>query len=52
MLEQGEHEMKESRTPGVSGGGENWFCHALPVRLQEVGSGQETSFLIGVFGVL
>lgn len=39
MLEQDEHEMKESRTPGVSGGSENWFCHALPLRLQEIGSG-------------
>jgi len=42
MLEQDKHEMKESHTPSVGKGGENRLCHALPLRLQDIGSGQET----------
>lgn len=38
--------MKESHTPGIGEGGEKWFCQALPLRLQEAGSGQDISFLI------
>ena len=52
MLEQDEHEMKESHTPGIGEGSKNWFCHALPLRLQDVGSGQDISFLIEIFGLL
>lgn len=46
ILEQDEQEMKESHTPGTGEGGEKWFRHALPLRLQEAGSGQDISLLI------
>ena len=52
MLEEDEHEMKQSHTAGVGEGGGNCFCRTLTLRLQEVGSGQDISFLIGIFGLL
>lgn len=48
-----ECEMEASHTPGTGVIGQNFvFCHVLPLRLQEVGSGQDMFFLIGIFECL